>query len=44
MADFDELKKSFHREERDNPLDLPAPLDKLTLAGKVNGGEITMTK
>jgi len=44
MRRFDPLKKQFHQKHRDMHLDLPKPLDNLNLEGKVNGGEIIITK
>lgn len=45
MASFDEIKKRFHQNEGDMPLDLPPPLDNhTTLDGRVDGGQIIITK
>ena len=44
MAEFDIIKKDFHRESGNMFLDLPAPLNNLTLPGRVDGGQITITK
>jgi hypothetical protein len=44
MESFDVLKKQFHKDHRDMPLDLPHPLHNLTLDTRVNGGMIIITK
>ena len=44
MASFDEVKRSFHKEERDMLMDLPEPLHNLNLDTRVNSGEITISK
>jgi hypothetical protein len=45
MKEFDARKRGFRKDyNQDIHLDLPAPLDNLTIPGKVNGGEITITR
>jgi hypothetical protein len=44
MSEFDTIKKSFEQESGDMFLDLPKPLNNLTLEGRVDGGQITITK
>jgi hypothetical protein len=43
MKSFDDLKKGFRKGHRDMPLDLPHPLENLTLKPGVNEGEIRIT-
>lgn len=44
MKEFDARKRGFRKDyNQDIHLDLPAPLDNLTIPGKVDGGEITIT-
>ncbi|KAF2188028.1 actin-like ATPase domain-containing protein [Zopfia rhizophila CBS 207.26] len=43
MKRFDALKKQFHSGSEDRHVDLPKPLHNLTIPGKVNSGEITIT-
>lgn len=43
MKSFDDLKKRFCKGHRDMPLDLPPPLENLTLSPGVNEGEIIIT-
>ncbi|KAJ4365713.1 hypothetical protein N0V83_008333 [Neocucurbitaria cava] len=42
MEKFDERKQNFDRHSRDLYLDLPEPLDNLTIPGIVNQGQITI--
>lgn len=44
MKSFDDLKRTFFKDHRDMRLDLPPPLNNLNLAGKVDLGEIKITK
>jgi hypothetical protein len=44
MKQFTMHKKAFHRKTETMSLDLPYPLDKLNIPGKVHSGEITITK
>jgi hypothetical protein len=44
MAEFDTIKKAFEQDSGDMFLDLPRPLNNLTLDGRVDGGQITITK
>jgi hypothetical protein len=44
MKTFDVFKKKFNKEHRDMRMDLPGPLSNLDIAGKVNKGEITITR
>jgi hypothetical protein len=44
MQQFDILKRVFHQNTRDNMFDLPMPLGNLDIPGKVNEGQITITK
>jgi hypothetical protein len=44
MRTFDVIKKKFKKESKDVHIDLPGPLSNLTITGKVNQGEITITR
>lgn len=44
MSEFDTIKREFHKESGDMFLDLPEPLNNLTLPGRVDGGQVTITK
>jgi hypothetical protein len=44
MKKFDGMKRKFRSDYRSMRLDLPEPLQNLTIEGKVRGGEITITK
>jgi hypothetical protein len=45
MKESDTCKRRFRKVYNQNiHLDLPAPLDNLTIPGKVDGGEITITR
>jgi hypothetical protein len=44
MKKFDIIKKDFRQDGEDEFLDLPKPLNNLTLPGRVDGGQITITK
>jgi len=43
MKSFDGYKRKFCTEHRDIKVDLPEPLDDLTIGTKVLGGELTIT-
>lgn len=44
MARFDTIKKEFHTNSGPMYLDLPKPLNNLTLDNRVEGGQITISK
>lgn len=44
MEQFDGLKKRFVASSPDMHIELPEPLDKITVPGKVYQGELTITK
>jgi hypothetical protein len=44
MNQFIAFKKEFELNSPNSSLDLPHPLDGITIAGRVNDGEITITK
>ena len=44
MNSFETLKKSFARNTPDMHMELPYPLDNLTIPRRVDSGEITITK
>jgi hypothetical protein len=45
MKEFDPHKKAFSNYVRDEMLvDLPAPLDKLNMAGKIKEGELKISQ
>ena len=44
MADFEGHKKAFHQDSDDMHIDLPEPLNKLNIPGKVENGDLLITK
>lgn len=44
MKTFDAYKRKFAKHSRDTKMDLPEPLDTLSIIGKVVKGELTITK
>lgn len=44
MKTFEGYKKRFAKHTRDTKMDLPEPLDTLSINGKVVRGELTITK
>jgi hypothetical protein len=43
MKAFDSCKRKFSRDHRDMKMDLPEPLDDLSIGNQVVGGELTIT-
>lgn len=44
MEQFDGLKRRFVANSSDGKIDLPEPIDKINIPGKVYQGELTITK
>jgi hypothetical protein len=44
IKQFDSYKKNFKGDSKAMRIDLPAPIDKITIPGKVKEGELTITK
>lgn len=43
MKDFETLKRTFSKDKSDMHMELPYPLENLTIPGRVEGGEFTVT-
>jgi hypothetical protein len=44
MRDFEMHKKAFHKDSPEMYIELPSVLNRLTVPGKVDQGELTITK
>lgn len=44
MKEFDKFKRDFPKKNREMKMDLPEPLDKITIGTKVIEGELTITR
>jgi hypothetical protein len=44
MKKFEGFKKDFHKDSRDMFLPLPDALDNIHISGKIEGGEVKITK